>query len=180
MNEYRSKVALSIIAEYFGDVMHEVCQVMLLNDNKCSLAQIIRDLNDPVVMMRDQSTSGGGGGGARTSFSTKVGSTGVMVRQALSILNHHNCLSIEASDTPINDRDDKPNDKLPTIQGSSSSYLYSLDIGGILQRLRFPKLLLHVHKRFGSLASCLVEEVMLLLMMMWMIIMMLMMVFRCC
>ena len=179
MNEYRSKVALSIIAEYFGDVVHEVCQVMLLNDNKCSLAQIIRDLNDPMVMMRDQSTSGGG---ARTSFSTKVGGTGVMVRQALSILNHHNCLSIEASDAPINDRDDKPNDKHP-IQGSSSSYLYSLDIGGILQRLRFPKLLLHVHKRFGSLASCLVEEVMLLLlmmMMMWMIIMMLMMVCRCC
>jgi len=180
MNEYRSKVALSIIAEYFGDVVHEVCQVMLLNDNKCSLAQIIRDLNDPVVMMRDHSTVGGGGGSARTSLSTKVGGTGVMVRQALSILNHHNCLSIEATDAPINDRDDKPNDKHP-IQGSSSSYLYSLDIGGILQRLRFPKLLLHVHKRFGSLASCLVEEVMLLMMMMmWMIIMMLMMVCRCC
>jgi hypothetical protein len=177
MNDYRSKVALSIIAEYFGDVVHEVCLVMLLNDNKCSLAQIIRDLNDPVVMMRDQTFSGGGGGGARTSFSSKVGGTGVMVRQALSILNHHNCLSIVATDAPINDRDDKPNDKLP-IQGSSSSYLYSLDIGGILQRLRFPKLLLHVHKRFGSLASCLVEEVMLLMMMM--MIMMLMMVCRCC
>ena len=166
MNEYRSKVALSIIAEYFGDVVHEVGEVMLHNDNKCSLAQIVRDLNDPLVVMTTTTGGGGGGGGvARASCSVKVGAT---VRQALAILNHHNCLSIiEAAPKAATAAIDNRDGKLPPT--NSSSYLYSLNIGGILQRIRFPKLLLHVHKRFGSLASCLIEEVM-----------MVMMCMRCC
>lgn len=146
MNDYKTKTALLILSDYFGDTIHDVGKIILQHE-KSTLAQIIKLFNNNSNTNNNKSL--------KTPLKT-VYNTTTMVKQALIVLNHHNCLTIELPYIS-----EYVNENSVDAQQPLYSYLYSLDVDNVLNRVRFIKLLSYAEESFGYIASIILEEVML-------------------
>eukprot|EP01041_Mallomonas_annulata_P010948 gene10948-22864_t len=131
----KAALALDLIEEHFGDITKDVATLIVNNENAI-LADIIKYFKEDVDEKMKLKSS--------------------QVREALLILQQHNCLTVSLP--PELD----PGLEIPqTEKLKHRGLIYSINVDMVINRLRFPKLLRITKKHFGTIGVIIMEELIL-------------------
>jgi hypothetical protein len=126
----------------------------LTEGDKCTVPYLYRTVNSNIAARAGMTIPGNSTTGSNKPKTAAV--DGSTVRTALMILHQHNCLFI---DPPKNT--DKGVEPTPGKGATQTGFLYSLNVGNVLHRLNFARMLSIVRQKYGDLAMHVAEAVML-------------------
>ena len=133
-----SKLALNIIEEHFGDVTRLVAAFLLKSDN-ATLGYIVRH------------------------FATQPGESRLnarQIRQAMLVLQQHNCLLVELPDE-VDVEGDAPSVAADRLK--QKGLIYGLNLEMVVNRLRFPKIFKIAKDMFGDSGIAVLEGILIFL-----------------